>query len=74
MLGVLIASRKVSYENYIVACSRQLMMIRSGDLFLRCLRVMFLMTGGHGTQCQNLISGNYAPQPVRHTSPRTMQS
>ena len=47
-MDALIASRKVLQENMIVACSRELTMIRSGDLVLSYLIVLFLMKGGHG--------------------------
>ena len=50
MLGSLIASRTALQESITVACSRQLIVIRSGDLGLRCLRVLFLMVGGHCAQ------------------------
>ena len=46
---MLIASRTALQENKIVACSRQLMLIRSRDLVLRNFRVMFLIAGGYGT-------------------------
>ena len=56
-----------------VACSRQLMVTHSGDLFIRSLRVLFLMAGGHGTQYQDLSSWQNAPYPPRHVSPGTVQ-
>ena len=72
MLVALIASRTVFQENIIVACSRKLMAIRSGDLVFRHLRVLFLMTEGHGTQYQNLSSGQHSLHPVRHVSHGTV--
>ena len=56
-MGVLITSMAALEENAIVAHSRQLMVIRSGDLVLRCLRVLFPMARGHMKQHQNLTSG-----------------
>ena len=52
----------------------QLMVMISRYLDFKCLIVLFLMKGGHGTQCQNLISEQHAPHPVRHGSPGTMKS
>ena len=49
-------------------------MIRSSDLVIRYLRVLFLMVRGHGTQSQNLRSVQYSPHSVRHMSVGTMQS
>ena len=74
MLGALIASRIELQDNMIVACSRQLMVIRYGYLVLRCLRVLFLMAGVYGTQYQKLSYGQHPPHPVRYASPGTMQS
>ena len=74
MLGSLIASRTDLQENMIVACFRQLIVISSIDLVFRCLRVLFLMAGGHVGKNQNLSSGKNSPRHVRHASPVTVQS
>ena len=74
MLGKLIASRTAFQESMIVEYSRHFIVIRSGYLVLRCLRVLFLTTGGHGTQFQNLSSEQHTPHPVRHASPGTVKS
>ena len=74
MLGALIASRKALQENMIVAHSRKLIVISSGDLVLRNLRGLFLMSGGHVTQCQNVSSGKHTPYLVRHASHGTTKS
>ena len=47
MLGALTTSRIALQEIMIVAHARLLMVIRSGDLVLRCLRVLLPMAGGY---------------------------
>ena len=74
MLCTLIMSRTVFQCNMIVACSRHSISIRSSDLVLRSLLILFLMTGGHGAWCQHLSPGNHDPHPVRHVSPGTVQT
>ena len=49
LFGLRIASRTVLQESKMV--------IRSGDVVLRCLMILFLMTEDYGTQYQNLSSG-----------------
>ena len=56
MPGSLIVPRTVLDENMILACSRLLDVIRSGDLSLRCFRVMRTMELDDCTQLQNLSS------------------
>ena len=73
VLGSLIESRKVLSENMIVACSRPLIVIRSGNLDLKCFRVLYLIEIGHSSQHQNLSSRQCASHPVRHASPGTVQ-
>ena len=74
MFGVLIESKTALQEQMMEELSGKLIVIMSIDLFLRCLRVLFLMEGGHGTQDQNLSSGQCDLHPVRHASPGTVQS
>ena len=51
MLGSLITSRKAVQENKIVECSRLLIVINSGDLVLRCFRVLLQIKGCYAAQC-----------------------
>ena len=50
MLGSLITSRILLYENTIVAHLRLFVMIRPGDFVLRCFRVLRTIKGDHSTQ------------------------
>ena len=71
-LEVCVVSSTTLHEKMIVAHSRQLMEMRSGDFFFINLMVRRTTSGGHFTQYQNLSSGQKAPQPVRHASPATI--
>ena len=58
-------------ENIIVTHSRLLIVIRSGDLVLRCFRVMSLTKRGHSMHYHNLSSGQHNLHPVIQVSSRT---
>ena len=57
-----------------MACSRQFIVIISGDLVFRYFRVLFPIAGCHYAWHQNLSSGQNSRHPVRHASPGTVQS
>ena len=74
MLRSLIAPRKALQENMMMELSRMLIMIRDGDLFSTCLRVLRTTESGHFAQCQDFRSGQHEPHPERQVSSMTVQS